>query len=46
MKLQECKARYFVSVPKDYVKLLGWKKGDTIIAIPEEKGLLLKKLEK
>ena len=31
VKLQETKGRYFLSVPKEYVKLKKWKKGQELV---------------
>jgi bifunctional DNA-binding transcriptional regulator/antitoxin component of YhaV-PrlF toxin-antitoxin module len=31
VKLQENKHRWFVSIPKQYVKYLGWEKGQEIL---------------
>lgn len=31
VKLQETKGRYFLSVPKEYVKLKKWKKGTELV---------------
>ena len=43
MKLQECKGRFSVSVPKQYVKLLQWKRGTELLVVPdlEKEGTLL-----
>jgi len=42
LKLQESKGRFSISIPKDYVKLLGWSKKMELVIYPaEEKGTLL-----
>lgn len=40
-KIQENKNRFFVTIPKDYIKLAGWKKGEEVAIYPLEKGKLI-----
>lgn len=37
-KLQEVKGRYFITVSKDLVKRKGWKKGQELFFVFNEKG--------
>jgi len=34
VKLQESKGRFSLTIPSDYVTLLGWKKGIELIIVP------------
>ena len=46
-KIQQAGKYYFVYLPKQYVKLLGWEKGTELVCYPakeEEKALLIKKM--
>ncbi len=43
VKLQESKNRFFVTVPKQFVKLVGWKRGQELAIYPTgEKELVIK----
>jgi len=47
MKLQQMNGQqYFITLPNQIVRAKGWKKGDTIKAIIDNKGdIILKKVE-
>ena len=44
-KLQESKNRFFISLPKEYVTLIGWKKGQRLAVIPGKEERSLKIIE-
>lgn len=46
MKLQESKGRFSLTIPSDYVTLLGWQKGHELIIVPsgKEEELIIKTL--
>ncbi|MFH1256951.1 MAG: AbrB/MazE/SpoVT family DNA-binding domain-containing protein [Candidatus Diapherotrites archaeon] len=41
MKLQQSKNFFFLTIPKEYVKHKGWKKGQELLVLLGEKGDLL-----
>lgn len=46
VKLNESKGRYSITVPKDYVRLKGWQKGqELVIAVNDKNELVLKELK-
>jgi len=46
MRLQENQKRFFLSIPSDYIKLLGWTKGQELAVIPGAKELVVKEIPK
>lgn len=38
VRLQEQKGRFFVTIPKEYIKDKKWKKGDTLVVGYDDKG--------
>ena len=38
VKLQETKDRYFITIPREMVKQKGWKKGQEILFLFNERG--------
>lgn len=36
--MQESKGRYFISIPKEYVEMKGWKKGEVLVLGFNERG--------
>ena len=46
MKIQESKGRFHVTLPKQYVRLLGWQRGTELTILPstKEKELLIKEM--
>ena len=38
VKLQETKGRYFITVPSELVKQKGWKKGQNLLFLFNERG--------
>ncbi|MDD4082226.1 MAG: AbrB/MazE/SpoVT family DNA-binding domain-containing protein [Sphaerochaetaceae bacterium] len=47
MRLQETKERFHITVPKEYVRLLGWKKGQELSLYPlGEKEIIIKEISK
>jgi len=41
MKLQEWKNRYFITIPKEYVLLKKWKKGQLLVVTVNQDGDLI-----
>jgi AbrB family looped-hinge helix DNA binding protein len=40
-KLRVHRGTYFVTLPKEYVESLGWKKGDTVVVAPTNEGSII-----